>query len=87
MTWAEGNLDALSLRAELVSGQQFHAGGGTVDLSAQEWLDRWRHLRQTDSAGADGLAPLLTTHQPLKKRATRANSPVNRRLRRHRLAI
>jgi WD40 repeat protein len=28
--------------AELLSGQRLHEGGGTVNLSAAEWLDRWR---------------------------------------------
>ena len=53
--------DALCLRAELLAGQRLHEGGGTVNLSADEWLDRWRdvsppiarHHRRT-SAVADG---------------------------------
>jgi eukaryotic-like serine/threonine-protein kinase len=34
--------DALCVWAELLSGQRLHEGGGTVNLSAAEWLDRWR---------------------------------------------
>jgi WD40 repeat protein len=34
--------DALCLWAELLTGQRLHEGGGTVNLSAGEWLDRWR---------------------------------------------
>ena len=39
---------ALCRRAELVAGQRLHEGGGTVNLSADEWLDRWKA-----SAGPD----------------------------------
>ena len=46
-TWAswppaDADPDALCLRAELLAGQRLHEGGGTVNLSADEWLDRWR---------------------------------------------
>ncbi|HWE38915.1 MAG TPA: protein kinase [Isosphaeraceae bacterium] len=34
--------DALCRWAELLAGQRLHEGGGTVNLSAAEWLDRWR---------------------------------------------
>jgi WD40 repeat protein/serine/threonine protein kinase len=34
--------DALCLWAELLAGQRLHEGGGTVNLSAAEWLERWR---------------------------------------------
>ena len=38
--------DALCLWAELLAGQRFHEGGGTVNLSAAEWLDRWRAFKR-----------------------------------------
>jgi WD40 repeat protein len=38
----DGDMDALCLWAELLAGQRLHDGGGTVNLSAAEWLDRWR---------------------------------------------
>jgi eukaryotic-like serine/threonine-protein kinase len=38
--------DALCLWAELLAGQQLHEGGGTVNLSADEWLERWRTFRR-----------------------------------------
>ena len=57
-TWANwpratnADPDALCLRAELLAGQQLHEGGGTVNLSADEWLDRWRAFRrQSPAAG------------------------------------
>jgi WD40 repeat protein/tetratricopeptide (TPR) repeat protein len=40
-----GDPEALALWAELVAGQQFHAGGGTVNLAASEWIERWRAFR------------------------------------------
>jgi eukaryotic-like serine/threonine-protein kinase len=42
--------DALCLRAELFAGQRLHEGGGTVNLSANEWLDRWRAFRRQSPA-------------------------------------
>ncbi|QDV32337.1 WD40 repeat domain-containing serine/threonine protein kinase [Tautonia plasticadhaerens] len=36
---------ALCHQAELLSGQRLHDGGGTVNLSADEWLERWRGSR------------------------------------------
>jgi eukaryotic-like serine/threonine-protein kinase len=42
--------DALCLWAELLAGQQLHEGGGTVNLSAGEWLDRWRTFRRKSPA-------------------------------------
>jgi WD40 repeat protein len=33
---------ALCRWTELLAGQRLHEGGGTVNLSAAEWLDRWR---------------------------------------------
>jgi WD40 repeat protein len=38
--------DALCLWAELLTGQRLHEGGGTVNLSAAEWLDRWRAFKR-----------------------------------------
>ena len=54
-TWAtwprtDADPDALCLRAELLSGQRLHEGGGTVNLSADEWLDRWRAFRRQSPA-------------------------------------
>jgi WD40 repeat protein len=43
--------DALYLWAELLAGQRFHEGGGTVNLSAAEWLDRWRAFRRPGAGG------------------------------------
>ena len=37
--------NALCLWAELLAGQRLHEGGGTVNLSAAEWLQRWRDFR------------------------------------------
>jgi len=42
--------DALCLWSELVAGQRLHGGGGTVNLSADEWLDRWRAFRRQTPA-------------------------------------
>jgi WD40 repeat protein len=39
---ADGDADALCQWAELLAGQRLHEGGGMVNLSAAEWLDRWR---------------------------------------------
>jgi WD40 repeat protein len=39
---ADGDPNDLCRRAELLAGQRLHEGGGTVNLSAPEWLDRWR---------------------------------------------
>ena len=36
---------ALCRRAELLAGQRLHEGGGTVNLSAEEWFARWRESR------------------------------------------
>ena len=43
-----GDIDAgaLCLWAELLAGQRLHDGGGTVNLSADEWLNRWRESRR-----------------------------------------
>jgi WD40 repeat protein len=42
----ESEPDALCLWAELLAGQRLHEGGGTVNLSAAEWLDRWRAFKR-----------------------------------------
>jgi eukaryotic-like serine/threonine-protein kinase len=46
---ADVDPDFLYLRAELLSGQRFHEGGGTVNLSAEEWVKRWRAYRRQSS--------------------------------------
>ncbi|MFI5456506.1 MAG: PQQ-binding-like beta-propeller repeat protein [Isosphaerales bacterium] len=47
--------DALCRWAELLAGQRLHEGGGTVNLSADEWLDRWRAFRwQSLATAIDG---------------------------------
>jgi WD40 repeat protein len=43
---ADDDPDALCLWAELLAVQRLHEGGGTVNLSAAEWLQRWRELRR-----------------------------------------
>ena len=43
--------DALGRWAELAAGQRIHEGGGTVNLSAAEWLDRWRTLTRHANTG------------------------------------
>jgi WD40 repeat protein len=48
---ANGDPDALCLWAELLAGQRLHEGGGTVNLSAAEWLDRWRAFTQHAEGG------------------------------------
>ena len=48
---ADADPDALCLWAELRAGQRFHEGGGTVNLSAGEWLDRWRAFRRHGEGG------------------------------------
>ena len=66
--------DALCLRAELLAGQRLHEGGGTVNLSADEWLDRWRAFRR-QSPAADiakphvdlGAAPSGKAEVPTRK--------------------
>jgi WD40 repeat protein len=48
---SDADPDALCLRAELLAGQRLHEGGGTVNLSAAEWLDRWRAFRRQGEGG------------------------------------
>jgi WD40 repeat protein len=38
--------DDLCVWGELVSGQRVEAGGGVTNLTAEEWLERWRGFRQ-----------------------------------------
>ena len=38
--------DDLVIWAELISGQRLHEGGGLTNLTAAEWLERWRTFRQ-----------------------------------------
>jgi hypothetical protein len=38
--------DDLCLWGEIVSGQRVEAGGGVTNLTAEEWLQRWRDFRQ-----------------------------------------
>jgi len=47
---ANNDADALCLRAELLAGQRLHEGGGTVNLSAAEWLDLWQAFRRRSPA-------------------------------------
>jgi WD40 repeat protein len=42
----DDDLDALCMWAELLAVQRLHEGGGTVNLSAAEWLQRWREFRR-----------------------------------------
>jgi hypothetical protein len=44
--------DGLCRWAELLAGQRLHEGGGTVNLSADEWLERWRAYRQQSPGDA-----------------------------------
>jgi WD40 repeat protein len=49
---ADADPDALCLWTELLAGQRLHEGGGAVNLSAAEWLDRWRvFARQGEGGG------------------------------------
>jgi WD40 repeat protein len=47
----DGDPRALCLWAELLAGQRLHEKGGTVNLSAAEWLDRWREYRKQPRGG------------------------------------
>ena len=38
--------DDLCVWGELVSGQRVEAGGGVTNLTADEWLQRWRDFRE-----------------------------------------
>jgi WD40 repeat protein len=42
--------DDLCLWGEIVSGQRIEDGGGVTNLSAEEWLERWRPFRQRHPA-------------------------------------
>jgi WD40 repeat protein len=49
--------DALCLWAELLAGQRLHKGGGTVNLSAVEWLERWRAFTGRKGVTVNGGQP------------------------------
>jgi WD40 repeat protein/serine/threonine protein kinase len=42
--------DDLCIWGEIVSGQRVEAGGGVTNLTAEEWLQRWRDFRQRHPA-------------------------------------
>ncbi len=42
----EMELDDLCTLGEIISGQRLHKGGDVVNLTGDEWLDRWRRFRQ-----------------------------------------
>jgi WD40 repeat protein len=48
---ADADPDALCRWAELLSGQRLHEGGGAVNLSAAEWLERWRAFPRHGEGG------------------------------------
>jgi WD40 repeat protein len=48
---ADTDPDALCRWAELLAVQGLHEGGGTVNLSAAEWLERWRAFRRQGEGG------------------------------------
>jgi WD40 repeat protein len=50
---ADANPEFLCLRAELLAGQRLHERGGTVNLSADEWVERWRAYRQRSPKDTD----------------------------------
>jgi WD40 repeat protein/tetratricopeptide (TPR) repeat protein len=50
----DDDADTICRQAELLAGQQFHEGGGTVNLAADGWIDRWRALRRGSPAAAIG---------------------------------
>jgi hypothetical protein len=37
--------------ARLLAGQRLHEGGGAVNLSAAEWLERWRAFARRGDGG------------------------------------
>jgi serine/threonine protein kinase/WD40 repeat protein/thiol-disulfide isomerase/thioredoxin len=42
----EMELDELCALGEIVAGQRLHEGGDVVNLTGDEWLERWRRFRQ-----------------------------------------
>jgi eukaryotic-like serine/threonine-protein kinase len=52
----DGDPAASCLSAELLAGQRLHEGGGTVNLSADDWLERWHetHRPAPDAGVARG---------------------------------
>jgi hypothetical protein len=47
------NLATATVLTEPLACQRFHEGGGTVKLSAVEWLDRWREFRRIGEGGGN----------------------------------
>jgi WD40 repeat protein/serine/threonine protein kinase len=45
--------DELCAWGEIVSGQRIEAGGGVTNLTAEEWLERWRAFRRRHSVKAN----------------------------------
>ena len=45
------DLSVGTVLTELLASQRFHEGGGTVNLSAAEWFDRWRPYRGQGEGG------------------------------------
>ena len=60
---AAGAPDLLCLSAELAVGQRLHEGGGTVNLSADEWIERWRRFRRQSTPDA-AERPLVVGDRP-----------------------
>jgi WD40 repeat protein len=50
---APGTLEPDDLRVwgEIVSGQRVEDGGGVTNLTAEEWLERWRTFRRHEEGG------------------------------------
>jgi WD40 repeat protein len=70
LTPTDVDADALCGWAELIAGQRLHEGGGTVNLSAAEWLGRWRALGRPGYArGSIGAAK----SQPESTEGARSN--------------
>ena len=70
--------DALCLRAELLAGQRLHEGGGTVNLSADEWLDRWRAFRRQSPAPRLADRSRLRPERSMRQVPTRAPASARR---------
>ena len=74
----DADTDRLCRWAELLAGQRLHEGGGTVNLSADEWLDRWRALRQ-QSPVADITEPISSAAPPRLTREKTTRAPGSER--------
>jgi WD40 repeat protein len=48
----DDDTEALCLWTELLAGQRLHEKGGPVNLSAAEWLDRWRQFKKYAESGS-----------------------------------